>query len=317
MRRYTISIAFILGACGASGPERDQSVDVHIDTGWAIDVGEDLNTFFECLEDDGATLISAHRGGPYPGYPENALETFDHLLQDIPAILEIDVATSRDGVLFLMHDDTLDRTTTGAGATNALDWKDIRTLKLIDNSGKPTAFRPTRLDDALRWANGRTLLQIDFKRTTRFEDVVAEVHRQDAEQRIIYIAYSLAQAEKLHRLDPSAMISLSVNSMSDINRSVAAGVPTDKIIGFTGTDAPRPRLFNILTNRDVEVIFGTLGGRDSIDSEIEQTGEEDRYVEIAKLGADILATDRPLKAQYALNKDGRGATNGVCGVTKR
>lgn len=313
----------ILACCALAGcaegddgpPAGNQNLATAV-SGWTIAPEGDLNSFFECLEDEGAALVSAHRGGPYPGYPENALETMAAVLSEVPALMEIDVATSADGVLYLMHDDTLERTTTGAGETNALAWEDIKKLRLEDNDGRETAFAPARFDDALRWAKGRTILQVDFKRTTRYEDVADEIIRQQAEDRVILIAYSMASARKLHNLTPDAMISLSVNSQSELNRAVAAGVPADRLMGFTGTEDPRPRLFSILNGRDVEVIFGTLGGGDSIDNDIAATGDAALYAEIAADGADIIATDRPREAFAALAEAGRAPESGACGIEK-
>lgn len=285
--------------------------------GWTIDAGGDLNGFFECLEASGAALVSAHRGGPYPGYPENALETMAALLAEVPAIMEIDVAASADGVLYLNHDDTLERATTGAGRADALAWSDIQKLRLEDKDGRLTPFAPARFADALDWAKGRTILQIDFKQTARYEDVAAEINRQKAEGRVILIATSLASAEKLHRLLPGAMISLPLATQSELNRAVAAGIPDDRIIGFTGVADPRPRLFSILNGRDVEVIFGTLGGADSIDSHIARSGYEALYADIAAQGADIIATDRPREAFKALQEAGRAPESGACGIEKR
>ncbi len=282
--------------------------------GWRIAPEGDLNGFFDCLEATGASLVSAHRGGPYPGYPENALETMAAILAATPALMEVDVATSADGVLYLMHDDTLERTTTGAGRADARPWKEIAALRLEDNDGAPTDFAPTRFDEALAWAKGRTILQIDFKRSTRYEDVAGEIIRQNAEDRIILIAYSMASARKLHSLLPQAMISLSLDSQSELNRAVAAGVPDDRILGFTGTEDPRPRLFSTLASRDVEVIFGTLGGKQSIDNDIARSGYEKLYADIAAQGADILATDRPHEAHQALANAGRAISAGACGV---
>lgn len=287
-----------------------------LDVGWAINPDGDLNTFFECLEQHGASLVSAHRGGPSSGFPENAIETMAGVLSHTPAIMEVDVATSSDGVLYLMHDDTLERTTTGAGAANSLRWNEIQKLRLKDNDGLTTDFRPSRFEDALSWAKGRTILQIDFKRSTRFEDVINEIDRQNAQGRVILIAYSLGAARKLHRLAPKTMISLSISSQSELNRAVAAGIPAHRLLGFTGTDDPRPRLFSILDGRDVEVIFGALGGRDSIDAAIARSGAETIYANIAADGADIIATDRPREASAALRAAGQGVENGQCGVTR-
>jgi len=310
-----------LAGCSDSVTGADTQNPAAASTGWFIDAdaafGGDLNAFFECLEMSDAALVSAHRGGPYPGLPENAIETMDALMTRIPAIMEIDVATSADGVLFLHHDDTLERATTGAGEASALDWDEINRLKLEDDDGARTAFAPSRFDDALAWAEGRTLLQIDFKQSTRYEDVAAEVTRQGAQDRVILIAYSMASAQKLHRLMPDAMISLSLDTQSELNRAVAAGVPDDRILGFTGIEDPRPRLFSILNSQDVEVIFGTLGGADSIDNDIARSGYEALYAEIAAQGADIIATDRPIEAFAALEDGGRAVEAGECGVAKR
>lgn len=59
-------------------------------------------------------LVYAHRGGAALR-PENTIEAFDHGLQCGADGLEFDVHFSRDGVVVVHHDDTLDRTTAGHG----------------------------------------------------------------------------------------------------------------------------------------------------------------------------------------------------------
>ena len=317
LKRLTPALFFCLTACGASVTDTDTQSEWGGGESWRVLADGDLNSFFDCLESEGLALVSAHRGGPYPGYPENALETMAAVLAEIPAIMEVDLAASADGVLYLMHDDTLDRTTDGSGAVDAFAWRDIAKLRLVDNEGRKTAFAPPRFDEALAWAEGRTILQLDFKSSARFEDAAAEVRRQDAEDRVILIAYSIPAAQKLHRLMPDAMISLSLNSQSELNRAVAEGLPVNRLMGFTGTETPRPRLFSTLSNRDVEVIFGTLGRGDSIDNDIARSGDEARYAEIAGQGVDIIATDRPLKAHAALAEAGRAPAGAVCGIARR
>jgi glycerophosphoryl diester phosphodiesterase len=308
--------ALALAACAGPQDQAGANARQGAAAGWRIDPAGDLNSFFDCLEDSQIALIAAHRGGPQAGYPENAIETFDKALSAVPALLEIDVAASSDGVLYLMHDDTLARTTTGDGGANARAWAEIRTLRLKDARGGITDFHPPSFADALAWAKGRTILEIDFKTTTRYEDVIAEIDRQQAEYRVVLIAYTLAQAQRLHRLAPDVMISLSLATQSDLNRAVAAGVPADRLLGFTGIEEPKPRLFSILNNQDIEVVFGTLGGRDAIDDRIEASGDEAYYAGLATIGVDIIATDRPIAAQAALDAAGRGAKSGVCGIAK-
>lgn len=306
-----------LFACSEGGAPSAPASSLRALSGWTLSTDGDLNAFFECLEAEGATLVSAHRGGPAAGYPENALETMEAVLGDIPAMMEVDVAASADGVHYLMHDDTLERTTTGEGAVDALSWAEIRKLRLEDDAGAVTPFAPTRFADALAWARDRTILQIDFKRTARFEDVAEEIIRQQAEHRVVLIAYSKGAARKLRRLLPRSMISLTLGSQSELNGAVASGLGADGLMAFTGTEEPRPRVFSLLNSQDVEVIFGTLGGGDSIDADIARSGDETRYVEIASMGVDIIATDRPREAYAALAAAGRAPKEGVCGISKR
>ncbi len=315
LRSLAVVALLALPGCGESVTNTPTHLENNEKTGWSLVPNRDLNAFFECLETEGATLVSAHRGGSYPGYPENALESMAAILGDTPAIIEVDVATTADGVLYLMHDDTLDRTTTGQGNGRNMSWQEIKNLRLEDKNNNKTSFAPPRFDAVLAWAKDRTILQIDFKQSTRYEDVIDEIYRQGAEDRVILIAYSLGSARKLHRLAPDAMISLSLDTQSALNKAVAAGIPDHRILGFTGIDDPRPRLFSILNGRDVEVIFGTLGGRQSIDQDIARTGYDALYSEIAAQGADIIATDRPREAHLALAAAGRAVEDGECGVS--
>ncbi|MEL6363504.1 MAG: glycerophosphodiester phosphodiesterase family protein [Pseudomonadota bacterium] len=257
--------------------------------------------FFDCLRENDIAVVSAHRGGPADGFPENAIETMEDVLRAAPAIMEIDVAATADGVLVLMHDDDLDRTTTGTGPVADRPYEDVRSLRLEDNDGRPTSFTPPTLRDALRWSEDRTILQIDFKRSVRYEDVIQLVREERAESRVVYIAYTVAQARRLHRLAPNAVISVGIDDPSEYEQLAAMGFPSRLMLAWTGTDAPDAPLYDFLEERSVEAAFGTLGGRNSIDSQIARSGSDADYQRIADLGATVLATDRPRKAAAALS----------------
>ncbi len=321
-----VSISMLLAVSVIAACRDDATAPHSIDTaktdplvtgGWVFNPDDGLNVFFECLEAEAISLVSAHRTGPYPGLPENALETAQSLNSQMPAIYEIDVATSADGVLFLLHDDTLDRTTTGKGPFKTLSWLEISALNRVDNDGKKTDFQPTKLEDFLQWVKGTALVQIDFKRSTRYEDVISMVKKTGTQDRVVYIAYTLAQARKLQSLAPEAMISVAVNSASGLNSVIAAGLPADRIIAFTGTRDPKRRLFSILNGRDIEVIFGTLGGPDSIDAGVEAGDDPVVYTELSRAGVDIIATDRPLETQAQLEQTGHAVPDGgICGISR-
>ncbi len=283
---------------------------------WRLDTGGDFSAILDCLEAANLTLISAHRGGPTPGLPENSIEAMDALLHATPMSAEIDVAASRDGVLFLLHDNTLDRTTTGTGEAAAQDWATLSQLRLRDEAGWTTPYRIPTLEAALAWAKGRTALTIDFKRSAPYEDVIAMIRAQDMAQEVMLVAYSLDGAVKLHALAPDMLISLSMERPGALDEAVAAGIAADRLVAFTGTHTARPDLYRVLDDADVEVIFGTLGRSDSIDNQLDRYGIDSRYADLGALGVDIIATDRPRAAAIALAEAGRLPKTGQCGFTR-
>jgi len=286
-------------------------------SGYSLDPAGDLSAMLDCFEAQGQTLVSAHRGGPSPGLPENTIETMDAVLAAIPAIMEVDVARSRDGVHFLLHDRTLDRTTTGTGTASEQDWAAISALQVRDTAGWVTPYRVPSLAQALRWASGRTVLQLDFKRSANYEEVIAQVRGEGMSRGVILIAYSPAQAKKLHELAPEMLISYSINAPGDLAAIVAEGVPAERIVAFTGTQLARPDLYAALDEADVEVIFGTLGRPDrSLDGIFARMGTDERYAELGEGGVDILGTDRPREAAAALAAAGRLPQAGQCGVSR-
>ena len=283
--------------------------------GWLITPTGDLNQFFECLEALDTTLVSAHRGGAYDLLPENSLGAMRHTLDQIPAMLEIDVAASADGVLYLMHDKTLDRTTNGAGAVDALTFAQISNLRLIDENGNITEERIPTLKETLRWSAERTIVQLDMKPSAKFEDVINLVREQRAGERVVLIAYSLGAAKKLHRLAPEMMISLSIESLDDFDQVKSSGIPLSRVLAFTGTRQPDEALFDALNASDIEVIFGTLGGRTSFDQNAADNQDNSIYTELSLSGVDIIATDRPLASNAALASAQRSAKNGLCDIS--
>src|ERR1041384_1872651 len=80
-------------------------------------------------------LAVAHRGHSIE-FPENTLEAYRKAIELGVEMIECDVNITRDGTLVMMHDPTLDRTTTGTGKVSASTWEDIQGL---DAGGK---FKP-------------------------------------------------------------------------------------------------------------------------------------------------------------------------------
>jgi glycerophosphoryl diester phosphodiesterase len=72
-------------------------------------------------------LSVAHRGHSI-AYPENTMEAYRKAIELGVEMIECDVNITRDGKLVMMHDPTLDRTTTGSGRVSASSWEEIQRL---------------------------------------------------------------------------------------------------------------------------------------------------------------------------------------------
>src|SRR5688572_6883761 len=82
-------------------------------------------------------LVAAHRGGAAL-WPENSLTAFRGAIALGIDALEFDVHLTADGEVVVIHDATLDRTTTGRGAVRGATLAQIRTFRLVDRAGVPT-----------------------------------------------------------------------------------------------------------------------------------------------------------------------------------
>jgi len=262
--------------------------------------GDTVASLLRCL-DGRATLVSAHRGGVGPGYPENALETFAHTLSRAPMLLEVDLRTARDGVIVLMHDDAVDRTTTGTGKVSELDFSRIRAARLEDDDGRPTGFRAPRLEEALAWARGRAILLLDMKPGVSEAAVLKIVQDQRAHGRAAAIVYSAEQAAAFHRLDRRMTLFHPVEEAGELDRLAALGVDLDKVVAFTGVERPQPELWAALDRRGIPVAHGTLFFADRA---IAMTGETAYFAELSARGVDVIATDLHHEAFAALQARG-------------
>lgn len=241
----------------------------------------------------GKVLISAHRGGgDIKGYPENCIESFEYLAKRLPVTIECDISLTRDSVLMMMHDNTLDRTTTGTGKLSDVTWDYCQTLRLEDNEGNLTRYKIPTLDQVLRWGRNKVTFTLDVKRGVPFEKVVDLIHKTGSADYAAVITYNATDAATVHRLDPNLMISVNIRNRDDYDRLRELGLPDSRMIAFIGVKEAAPELYQFLHEKGIACILGTLG---NLDKQAVARGDQ-VYKDFVKNGADILSTDRPLEA---------------------
>lgn len=301
MKRALLAAALALAGCDQ--PSQDPS---NIEVIWQGEprfinqaVPTNLVAYFDCLRERRFTAVSAHRGGPAPGFAENAIPTFENTLRVAPgAFLEVDISQTADGVLVLMHDDRAERTTTGAGAIAELDMAQLLTFQLEDDRGRQVDARVPTLAEALEWADGRTVLELDIKRRVRFEDVIEAVETANAMSRVIFVTYSVEGAARLARLAPQAMIYTTISNVRELDTLDRRGVDLTRIVAWVGTNTPPASLVDALAARGVETRFGMFG-------------DDRNYTDAARAHAQIVAVDNAAEAVRDLDaadsEDGHAA----------
>ncbi|CAN5267021.1 glycerophosphodiester phosphodiesterase family protein [soil metagenome] len=248
------------------------------------------------------TKISVHRGGgDLKGYPENCIESFEFMAKTIgrpiqPVIIECDIDLTKDSVMVMMHDATLDRTTTGTGKLIDKTYAELDSYRLEDNQGNVTPYKIPTLENVLRWGKNKATFTLDVKRNVSFAKVVDMIHKTGADNYVAVITYNAQDAARLNKLDPKLMISVTIRNNAEYDRLHELGVPDNRMVAFVGVKEPDAALYKFLHEKGIACILGTLG---NLDKQAAAKGDQ-IYKTFADNGADIMSTDRPLEIAKAL-----------------
>jgi glycerophosphoryl diester phosphodiesterase len=258
---------------------------------------EELHSMFTHAPES-SPLIVAHRGGAYPEKPENSIAVFEHTLAHTPAIIEADFRLTQDDQIVMMHDATLDRTTTGSGSVEAHTLEEIQQLRLVDHTGTVTDQHPLPLHEVLDWARDRTIIAVDVKAPLTFERMIKEITDASAEAFVFIQTYNLEDAQRVHTLNHHLMLSTLIRTPAELEQLVASPVPLNRVVAHTGSREPQDHvLYKQLAGYERYVMVGTLG---ELDARAEAEGPH-VYQTILENGASIISTDRPIEAAQAIS----------------
>jgi glycerophosphoryl diester phosphodiesterase len=159
----------------------------------------------------GAPLLIAHRGGSALA-PENTLTSFTQALDWWRAdVLEMDVHATRDGEVVVIHDATLDRTTSGTGRVSDHSLAEVREAdagyRFTPDGGATYPYRgkgvrvPTLAEVLAAFPHARVNVEIKDGRAQ--EVVWRVVHEAGATQRVLIAAGKRANRSRfLHYPGP-------------------------------------------------------------------------------------------------------------------
>jgi len=251
--------------------------------------GQAIPDVLRCLMERDTTLVSAHRGGVEPGFPEHAIETFANTLASGPMLLEMDVRRTADGVLVMMHDESLDRTTTGTGNISDLTFAELTAFQLVDDEGTVTPYRIPSLSEVLNWARGRAFVQLDLKRTVPVEALVDAIVSNDALSYSMVITYTAEDALRAAAAHDDVVISIQLTDQERLDELTQAGIDPARLVGWTGVQRELdPAVWSHLIAAGIPPVTGTLW---HIDSAVLESGDVSIYRGFADGGVAMIASD--------------------------
>lgn len=266
----------------------------------------------------------AHQGGAKEG-PSSTLFAMRQAVANGADALELDVHMSKDGVLMVCHDATVDRTTDGHGAIADLTLDELRRLDnaywwtpgtVVDHDNPdPEAyvhrgkaaddpeFRIATLDEVLE-AFPDTFLNFDIKQTAptvvSYEQPLAEaLLRHDRAGSTIVASFNDLATDRFRPFAPDIHTSLGTNGTAEFFRAVRGG---EKPPATEGVALQVPRNFGDIIV--VDEVFVAAAHDHGLAVHVWTIDDETEMAELADLGVDGVMTDRPQALEAVLRERG-------------
>jgi hypothetical protein len=181
------------------------------------------------------TLLLVHRGATRFA-PENTIKAYAAAMDRGADGFEIDIRRTKDGVLYMFHDDTLDRMTNGTGKVSDLTYYEL--LKVAREDATP----PT-LAAVIELARQRdALLHLDIKEEGIEDDIIRMFDEADAWDHIVHI---------------NPYNSDKIRSRSDLELYDYKGWISDHIgwLKDTGADLSDPKVYESFLSKPGKMVF--------------------------------------------------------------
>lgn len=248
--------------------------------------------------------IAGHRGAAGT-MPENTLVSFRRGLEDGATFIELDVHASRDGEIVIIHDETVQRTTDGAGTVREMDVSELNQLdagfRFTPDGGATHPFRgqgigvPTLREFFVDFPGTRATLEIKELAAPAIETLFDLVEEFGKVEDVLVAA------------EDDATMATARTVIRRRGLPVATGFSTGEIRAFltplwTGQEPPLnvpgqalqiPRRYqgmDLVTRASVDAAHG-LG----VEVHVWTINEADEMKELLALGVDGIITDYPAR----------------------
>ncbi len=285
--KFLTIITFIAGSFIFSSCNVDQN-KLHIIN---IRSKSDLQAYFH-YSPEKDIIIAGHRGGMQEGYPENCIASCENTLRLMPAYFEIDARLTKDSVIVLMHDATIDRTTTGKGLVSDYTYKELQDFYLKDRQGNVTPYKIPTLDEMLEWGKGKTVFNIDNKNVPR--QIISDNLNgkwKDYYHIMLYVRTSEECSFYFKRNDNVGFF-FEISNMDLYHEFDSLGVPWERIVAYVKNtmDPEKQELYQLIHRHGVMCQIAIAPTADKV--EPYEAKLEAYQIEIDR-NPDIIETDYP------------------------
>ena len=156
-----------------------------------------------------------HRGAAGHA-PENTLAAIQKGIALGVNSVEIDVRRTADGVLVVLHDATVNRTTNGKGRVDRMCLRDIKKLDAGDGEHIPT------LEEVFKVVEGKTGLILELKIRGAAQQTAEAVREAGFRDSVIYASFLHDELQHVQTVDPDASLMVLFGGLS--RASVARAV---------------------------------------------------------------------------------------------
>jgi glycerophosphoryl diester phosphodiesterase len=252
-------------------------------------------------------IISAHRGGMMDGYPENCVESCEKTLSMMPTFFEIDFSFTKDSVMVLMHDLSIDRCTNGTGNISDHTYGELEKLSLVDRNKKITPYKIPTIKQMLEWGKGKCVFNFDNKYLNSAG--VTEAQKKTAldyyikqlsaggdwsmYHNIMLSTRSLKETEYYwnHGIH-NVMFCVEMKTMDDFKAYDQSPIPWDHIMGYIrlAVNPEQQALYNSLHAKGVMIMTSITGSSDKVKNPYDR---HVAYYREVLAEPDIIETDYP------------------------
>jgi glycerophosphoryl diester phosphodiesterase len=180
-------------------------------------------------------MICAHRGGFYETLPENSWQAFDFTIgesKSLPLVLEVDIRKSKEGTLYVLHDETVNRTTNGFGKIAELPDEYINALRLKSSSGELTDQRIPTLQYLLDQLKDKNVwLMLDCK-TDVLEETAVFILKNNWAHRSIFLTFKPENTKLVYDISDLLIISALVKNENDWIQLKNLRIPAKNLIAY-------------------------------------------------------------------------------------